>query len=271
MTSDWTAAAPGWRRWEAHILAFGWPVTHRMVEAIAPKPGQTILDVGCGIGDPAIEIAERIGPTGRVIATDLVAEMIETTRARAASFGLGNMEFRVCPVEELSIADGSLDAVCGRWSIIFCEDVVAVLARARTWLKPGGRLVMAAWTPQENSPGFKIINTALNRQVNLPPMDPTKPGMAQLSEPGQLEAALRAAGFANVRVEPVRLSIFAKSGQEFWAMMSEMGGSLRKVYDGLSDSQRAAVSEEVVRNVEQFRSADVLRIPALAQVGVATN
>lgn len=270
IVSDWTAAAGGWRRWEAHNIAYSWPVTHRIVDALNLSPGQTSLDVGCGIGDPVIAIAEKIGPTGRVIAIDPVAEMVETARARAAGFGLTNIEFHTCPIEELSVADGSLDAASGRWSFIFCEDVVAALKKVRAWLKPGGRFAMATWTPQENSPGFKIINTALNRQVNLPPLDSTKPGMSQLSDPGQLAKALEAAGFKSIRVEPVRLSIFAKSGTEFWDMMSQMGGSLRKVYDGLTEAQRKTVAEEVVSNVEQFRSADVLRIPALAQVGSAS-
>lgn len=270
IVSDWTAAAGGWRRWEAHNIAYSWPVTHRIVDALNLSPGQSALDVGCGIGDPVIAIAEKIGETGRVIAIDPVAEMVETARARAAGFGLTNIEFHTCPIEELTLADGSLDAASGRWSFIFCEDVVAALRSVRAWLKPGGRFAMATWTPQENSPGFKIINTALNRQVNLPPLDATKPCMAQLSEPGQLEGALSAAGFKDIRVQPVRLSIFATSGAEFWEMMSQMGGSLRKVYNGLKDDQRAAVAEEVIAGVEQFRSADVLRIPALAQVGSAT-
>lgn len=266
---EWSRAAPGWRHWEAHIIAFSWPVTHRIVHAMNLAPGHRVLDVGCGIGDPAIAVADRVGPAGRVLAVDPAAEMVETARARAEGFGLANIDFQVCAAEEVEVPPGSLDAVCGRWSFIFCADVAAVLARMRGFLRPGGRLAMSTWTPMENSPGFKIINTALTRQVDLPPMDPTRPGMAQLSAPGQLEAALKAAGFGRVGVEPVPLSTFARDGEEYWRMMCEMSCSLRPVLQGLTDSQREAVRRDVLAGVESFRRGDVLRIPAMAQVGWA--
>lgn len=271
IVAEWSRAASGWRHWEAHIIAFSWPVTHRMVDAMKLAPGHVVLDIGCGIGDPAIAVADRVGPDGRVTAVDPSAEMVDTARARAEGFGLSNMDFRVCAAEDVDLPAGSLDAVCGRWSFIFCTDVVAVLKKMHGLLKPGGRLALSTWTPMENSPGFKLINRALNRQVNLPPLDPTKPGMVQLSAPGQLEEALVSSGFRNIQVSPVKLSSFARDGAEYWRMMCDMGMSLRLVLEGLTDSQKAAVRDEVIAGVEQFRSADVLRIPSVAQVGSGTK
>jgi SAM-dependent methyltransferase len=238
-----------------------------MVEALRLSSGDRVLDVGCGIGDPALALAMKVGPRGRVLAIDPVAEMIETAKERAASLGLENIEFEVCPVEGFDAAARSFDAVCGRWSFIFCNEVVDVFRRVRGWLRPNGRLATSTWTPLENCPGFRAINAAVNRQVALPPPDPAKPGMLGLSDPGQLAEALGAAGFQGVEVERVRLSIFARGGGEFWELMSQMGCSLNKVLGGLTPEQREVVQEEVVRAVEQFRSGDVLRIPALAQVG----
>ncbi len=259
--------APGWRCWEPHIVAFTWPVTQRMVEALRLSSGDRVLDVGCGIGDPSLALAMKVGPRGRVLAIDPVAEMVETAKERAEHLGLENIEFEVCPVEEFEAAAGSFDAVCGRWSFIFCHEVVDVLRRVGGWLKPAGRLAMSTWTPTENSPGFKALNVAVNRQVVLPALDSTKPGMLGLSDPGQLAEALGAAGFDGVGVEAVRLSIFARQGGEFWELMSQMGCSLNKVLDGLTPEQREAIRLEVVRAVEGFRCGSVLRIPALAQVG----
>jgi hypothetical protein len=93
--------------------------------------------------------------------------------------------------------------------------------------------------------------------------------MLQLSDPGQLEQALTAAGFHDIHVEPVQLATVVRDGREYWEMTYEMGSSLRSVYDGLTPSQRDAVAAEVIAAVEQFRFGDVLRIPALAQIGWA--
>ena len=267
--NDWSAAASGWRRWEPHIVAFSWPMTLRLVDALVLAPGDRVLDVGCGIGDPAIAIAQKVGPTGRVIAIDPVAEMVETAAERARSLTLSNLDVRVWSIEDFEAAPHSYDAVCGRWSFIFCPDVVNVLHRVHGWLKPGGRFAMSTWTPQKGSPGFAAVNTALNRQVQLPPLDSTKPCMLQLSDPGQLEAALAAAGFRDIYVEPVPLATVVRDGREYWEMTYEMGSSLRTVYDSLTPQQRDAVAAEVIAAVEPFRRGEVLRIPALAQIGWA--
>lgn len=269
VAQDWANVASGWRHWEPHIVAFTWPVTARIVEALQVGPGHRVLDVGCGIGDPALAIARQIAPSGRVLAVDPAREMIDTARSRAESFGLDNIKFEIAAAEDLDPGPGSFDAICGRWSFIFCERIVDVLRRARTWLKSGGRFAMSTWTPTENSPGFMAINAAVNRQVKLPPPDPSRPGMLHLSEPGQLEQALNDAGFGQVRVEPVQLAIFARDGDDFWSLMVEMGCSLSKLLAGLTPEQRDAIRREVVAAVEQHRADDVLRIPALAQVGVA--
>lgn len=269
IVQEWTDAAAGWRRWEPHIIAFSWPMTHRLVDALCLSGGEHVLDVGCGFGDPAGAIAQRIGPTGRLIAIDPVAEMVDTARSRLSRLGLDHVDFRVAGVEEVEIPQSSLDAVCGRWSFIFCPDPVGALRRARSWLKPGGRLALSTWTPMPNNPGFHAINQALNRQVELPPIDSTKPGMLQLAEPGQLENALAAAGFRDVRVDEVRLSIFARDGRDFWDMMSGIGGSLARVIRTLTPTQQNDVRNDVAEAVSTHRDADVLRIPALAQVGSA--
>ncbi|MCK6457607.1 MAG: class I SAM-dependent methyltransferase [Phycisphaerae bacterium] len=264
---DYDAVAAGWQAWEPHIVAFSWPVTHRLLDAVELRAGMHVLDVGCGIGDPTVAIASRVGPTGRVTAIDLSPRMIEVARQRAASLGLAAIDFRVCAIEEFDAAPASFDAVVGRWSLIFCEDVAAQLARIRGWLRPGGRLAMSTWTPMEQSLGFAAINRAVNRVAKLPPLDPCKPGMQNLSTPGHLADALGRAGFVSVGAEPVRLSTVVRDGDEYWRMSCEMGASLRAVLHTLSEEQIAAIGSNVAQAVEEFRCGAVLRIPSVAQVG----
>ncbi len=266
---DWARVAAGWRRWEPHILAMTWPMTHRLIGGLNLASGDTVLDVGCGTGDTTLALAMTVGSSGEVIAIDPVEEMIRTAQSRAAALDLGGIDFRVTVIEKATFPAARFAGVCARWSLIFCEDIVAQLRRVREWLVPGGRLALAAWTPQCETPGFEAINLALNRQVELPPLDADKPGRIHLSEPGQLETALEDAGFTNIRVEPVPLSIVTHDGEEFWNMMCAMGGALSRVLDGLTEAQRQSVRAEVITGVEIHRDQDTLRIPTPARAAFA--
>lgn len=267
---DWDGAAQAWSHWEPHIAAFLWPVTQRLLEAAEIQPGQYVLDAGCGMGDPALAVAMRVGPGGRVLAIDPAQRMIDTARRRAGAMDLDNVEFRAAWVDDLPPPAKPFDAVVGRFSFIFCPDVRAALRRVRGMMRPGARLAMSAWTPMENSPGFLVINEMLRKHFVMPAVDATQPGMHHLSGPGMLSAALSEAGFRDVRTSPVRIYQFARNGAEFWRMSFEMSASLKKVLLRLPEAARTAIGEEIARRVdgdERFHQDGVLRIPVLAQVG----
>jgi SAM-dependent methyltransferase len=246
-----------------------WPMTHRLVGGMSLSPGDRVLDVGCGTGDTTLALAMSVGSSGSVVAIDPVEAMIHTARSRAAALDLSGIDFRVTAIEEAAFPAADFAGVCARWSLIFCEDIVAQLRRIHDWLIPGGRLALAAWTPQRETPGFEAINLALNRQIALPPLDTSKPGRIHLSEPGQLETALESAGFTHIRIEPVPLSIVTRDGEEFWQMMCAMGGALSRILDGLTEAHRQAVRADVIAAVETHRVDDTLRIPAPARAAFA--
>src|SRR6266850_5529624 len=111
---EWRAVAGGWRRWEPLFQSFTWPLALRMVAAAQIGEGQRVLDVGCGIGDPTLQIAVLVGPHGHVLGIDLVEDMLVTARERAAALGLAHVEFQAADVSTLDLPAGTLDAVLGR-------------------------------------------------------------------------------------------------------------------------------------------------------------
>ncbi len=263
------SVAAGWERWEPQFACFTAPVTQRLIAAVRPAAGHAILDVGCGTGDPAVQLAAAVAPTGRVTAIDLSPAMLEVAR-RAAALRINHIAFMERAFEHLDFPPGSFDGVVGRWSLIFSDRIQEGLARIRSWLRPGGRLAISTWTPMENSPGFLMINEAVRRVTGLPEPDPEQPGMQHLSQPGRLEAVLKEAGFRDVSTELVPLAAVVRDGQEYWEMSRDTGASLAAVLSRLSPAQLADIAREVAARVERFRSGRVLRIPALAQVGAGT-
>jgi ubiquinone/menaquinone biosynthesis C-methylase UbiE len=203
--AEWQAVAGGWRRWEPLFQSFTWPLALRMVAVAQIGDGQRVLDVGCGIGDPTLQVAVLVGPHGRVLGIDLVEDMLVTARERAAALGLAHVEFRAADVSTVELPPQSFDAVLGRWSLIYVVDVGAALARLRRALVPGGRIAVAAWAPPEANPWVTIPMSALAAVVPLR-RRPAAPGLFHLSADGTLGAALAAAGFGDVRQERVQLS-----------------------------------------------------------------
>ncbi|TMA37639.1 MAG: methyltransferase domain-containing protein [Deltaproteobacteria bacterium] len=266
---EWQAVARGWRRWEPLFQSFTWPVALRMAAVAQIGAGQRVLDVGCGIGDPTLQVAVLVGPHGRVLGIDLVEDMLATARERAAALGLGHVEFRAADVATLEVPPASFDAVLARWSLIYVDDVAGALARLRCTLQAGGRIAVTAWAPPEDNPWIAIPMEGLARVLPLSPPDPAAPGLFYLSADGALADALRAAGFRNVGQQRVQLSQFARDVTEFWAMLADMAGPLAPLVAGLAGPERQEVLRTVADRIGRFRSGDVFRIPAQAQLAWA--
>ena len=96
-----------------------------------------VLDVGSGAGDVALLLAELIGPQGQVVGVDTNAEILQVARSRVQAIGWTTVSFRPGDIMELDL-DQDFDAVVGRWLLQYMPDPVALLRRARSWLRPGG-------------------------------------------------------------------------------------------------------------------------------------
>ncbi|MCW5891497.1 MAG: class I SAM-dependent methyltransferase [bacterium] len=263
---EWQAVAQGWRRWEPLFQSFTWPLALRMATAAEVKAGDRVLDVGCGIGDPTLQVAVLVGPHGAVCGVDLAEGMIAIARERATALGLAHAEFRVGDVGTLPLPSQGFDVVLARWSLIYMDDVAATLERLRAALAPGGRIAVTAWAPPDANPWFTVPLAALGRVRPLPAPDPDAPGVFHLSADGALARALVAGGFQAVGQERVVLSQFARDAAEVWGMMSEMAGPLAPLLADLGADERARLAGDVAAGLERFRAGDVLRIPAQAQL-----
>jgi len=263
---EWQSVARGWRRWEPMFQSFSWPLALRMAAVAEIGSGHRVLDVGCGIGDPTLQVAVLVGPHGRVVGLDISEGMIAIARERAAALGLGHAEFRVEDVTAAALPDAAFDVVLGRWSLIYLEDVARVLERLRAALVPGGRIAITAWAPPDANPWFTVPQEAMARVRRVPPLDPGKPGVFHLSTDGALARALVGAGFQTVGQERVVLSQLAQDGAEFWRMMADTGGPLAPFMEDLAPAEVGQVAADVAARLERYRAGDVLRIPAQAQL-----
>lgn len=120
------------------------PPALRFLKASGLKPGMIILEVGCGTGHMACELAKYLGPKGTVIAIDSSQEQIEKAKTTAQKLGITNIEFHVCDVFDIPQLNQSYDATYGRWVIEFTQEPDVALATMYQSLKPGGILAYEA-------------------------------------------------------------------------------------------------------------------------------
>src|SRR4051812_29875244 len=115
---NWDSAAVGWNEWGEFNHRADRHISERLVELAGVRPGSRVLDVAAGYGEPALTAARKAGPQGRVVATDISAEMLAFARERAAAAGLGNVEFVQSDASSLDFQPASFDAAVSRWGII---------------------------------------------------------------------------------------------------------------------------------------------------------
>jgi SAM-dependent methyltransferase len=248
---EWTAAAPGWVRHRLELETPTRPVTERMIAMARIAHGQRVVDLACGIGNPAFAIAEIVGANGQVLGFDINPPMIEGAQAWARANGIANVQFRVIPTElDLGIAPNSCDAATCRFGLMYMADPVGALRALYQVLKSGAHVAVSTWGPLERFPLFTVAGGIIGRHVNLPPPDPTAPGPSAIPEATVLESYLSAAGFADAENVVFDVPCYVTdTPADFWSLLSETGGPLVTLLASLTETQRRAIRDDAIRTL----------------------
>jgi ubiquinone/menaquinone biosynthesis C-methylase UbiE len=260
----WSQAATAWERWDDWLERNTAPVTAWLLEAARIRPGMRTLDLASGAGQPAVTIAAKVAPGGTVLATDFSPEMVAVARRKAERLGLGNVEVREMGAEALDLPDASFDAATMRFGLMFCPDPSRAAAEVRRVLRPGARFALAVWDEPARNPFFTTLMQALAQFVPMPPPDPAAPGPFRLAPPGALEAALRAGGFTEVRVEPMPVDIVFDSLEQYWQSQTELAAPLRVAMAPLSAGEVARLKEAVFAAAAPRVEGGAVRFPSVA-------
>jgi SAM-dependent methyltransferase len=228
---QWNKAATGWRKWSELIDTAASGVSERMVELAGIEPASRVLDVAAGYGEPSLSAARVAGPEGKVVATDISAEMLAYGRERAREAGLDNIEFVESDAAGLDFPEHSFDAALSRFGIIFEPDAEQAAARVRGFLEPGGRMTIASWGTPEQVPFLAIpMQTAIQR-LDAEPPPPWTPGPLSRPTPEALGGLLEGGGFSDIEVEEAEVTMEWESAEEFTTFVKEIAPPIRAIID----------------------------------------
>jgi SAM-dependent methyltransferase len=175
-----------------------------LMKEVGLKPGERVLDVGCGNGATSLEAAERVRPGGSVVGIDVSAPMLAVARERARSWSVANAEFIEADAQVHPFARGSFDVVMSRNGLMYFDEPTAAFTNLHRSLRPGGRLAFTA--PQGLHRNEWIMAAgAVATPILGPPtgVTPGQPGPLGLADPDRTHSIVEAAGFVDINVQDV--------------------------------------------------------------------
>lgn len=268
---QWQEAAEAWHRWGPELEAWLGEATEVMLDMARIGTGDRVLDVAAGAGGQSIAAARRVGPEGRVLATDISSSILEYAEREARRAGLANVATRAMDGEELEVDEGVYDAVISRVGLIYFPDQQRALAGMLRALRPGGRVAAIVYSTPDRNEFFSIPVSIIRRRAQLPPPAPGQPGPFSLGADGVLAAAYEAAGFREVETRTVPAPLRLTSAAECVRFERESFGALHQMLAGLDEPAREEAWAEIERELGRFEGPDGFEGPCELVVSGGTK
>jgi SAM-dependent methyltransferase len=268
---NWEAAASGWVRRQEQLRELGRPVSEWLIDALAPQPGQRVLELAAGLGETGMLAAELVAPFGSVLISDQSQAMIDGARERASQLGLGNVDFQVLNAEWLDLPLASFDGVLCRWGYMLMADPATALSESRRVLTPGGRIALAVWDSLDANPWAQLPGIEL-RERGLTPPPSGEPGPFALADRDRLRELLEGAGFTEIRIESVELNRTHDDFEDLWEMTLDLSRVFHDAVLARPEGEIEEIRESLHGRFEPFeKPGGGLEIPGRTLVAAAVG
>ncbi|HKA90455.1 MAG TPA: class I SAM-dependent methyltransferase [Haliangiales bacterium] len=233
--------------------------------ALAPRAGEHILDVGCGSGTTSLQLADAVGPTGRVVGVDISLPLLAAARRRTRGPHVSFIE-----ADAQTHPFAPVDGVYSRFGVMFFADPFAAFANLRRALRPGGRVAFVCWRSVDENPMMAGPMAAAAKYFPpLPPPDPHAPGPFAFADRGRVARILEAAGFGAVGIEPHDEPVGGNDRADTLELALNLGPLGRLLRE---HPERRAVATDAVRDaIEPFIVDGVARFPTATWIVTAKS
>jgi SAM-dependent methyltransferase len=244
----WAAEAT---RYDRMLEPFG----TRLLDALAPAPGQSLLDVGCGAGASTALAARAVGARGRVVGIDLSEPLLAVARSRTAEFP--QVQLIRGDAAAFDVEPASFDAITSRFGMMLFPDPPAAFAHLARALRPGGRLVFATWAERNANAWMTLPIAAVSAHLTVP--GPSGPCAFSLAAPSLIHELCAKAGLVDVRI--ARHETRVTVGRDVTDAVD--------FYERTADGLRAAIGDELADRVTASLRMSLVPYAELAGVRLA--
>jgi ubiquinone/menaquinone biosynthesis C-methylase UbiE len=227
------------------------------LDRLALPKGSRALDVGCGWGDTAIELARKVGPTGKVVGLDCCDAFLQKGRDDAAAEGLAHVRFVAADVQAHRF-EREFDFAFSRFGMMFFANPVAAMRNVRSAMVPGATLMFITWRVLEDNPWLAMPKSVVLRYLPPPGENAQTcgPGPFSMANPDVVRAQLHAAGFTDVAFErvdgPVMVGRDVDEALDVQMTLGPAGEIVREagaLADGRRDEIEMALRDALQRHV----------------------
>ena len=240
------------------------PATEMMLDLAEIRLGSRVLDLAAGTGDQTVSVAQRVGPTGYVLATDISASMLKLAADAAREEGLTNVETKVVDAQKIDLEADSFDAVICQLGLFLFSNPASVLRAMRRVVRPGGKVAALVFSTPEKNPYQDIVLSVARRfGCNTLPF-------FSLGEINTLKNAFRESGLTNIAIQPVSFSHHYSSTTEMNRRLKE-SAVLRTPFEKLEEGERQQAWVEIERQLNQFDGPSGVTVPGEFLIAVGTK
>ncbi len=254
---QWDACAAGWNDKSATIRNWLRDSTDAMLAMADIKAGARVLDVAAGAGDQTLDIAQRVGPAGYVLATDFSPAILTFAAKNAARAGYANVGTRVADGEALALMEQNFDAAICRLGLMFFPDPCKGLRQMLDALKPGGKACTMVFSAPEQNPLIGILVSTAFKHAGLPPPNPYQPGgLLSLGKPGLMDELFTRSGFCHVATTKVSAPFRLPSAAGYLDFVRTSASPIVQLLSRLDDARQEAAWADIADKLGRFNTAN---------------
>jgi ubiquinone/menaquinone biosynthesis C-methylase UbiE len=251
----WDNAAAGWQNWWETVERGAQKVSNKLVELAEIKPGDKVLDIATGIGEPAVTAARRVKPNGKVVAIDISPQMLLIAKTRAKSLGLDDIiEFRESDGEKIDLPDSTekFDAILSRWGLMFFPNLSAALVKIREMLVTNGSLSAAVWSAPSKVPWLDLAFASVRKQINAPSLTPMTPGPFALADVDALKQSFSKAGFRDIKTNTFQVTFEFDSPESYTKLHQQTATRIHAMLANQTEEVKKQAWNSITEAVWQY-------------------